>query len=83
MRRQTKAIIEYGLPGFINALLEAVEAGWEVDEDNPPAVYGFAYETHLTRSADITDEQRATRSEILAKARQAKADKAAQKPDTE
>lgn len=79
MRRQTKAIIEYGLPNFISSLLEALEQGWEIDDDNPPAVYGFAYEAHLSRSADITDEQKATRAEILARARQAKADKAAAK----
>lgn len=79
MRRQTKAIVEYGLPTFVKAILDACEDGWEVDFDNPPCTWGTTYEAHLTRSADITDEQRLSRAEILAKARAAKAAKAAEK----
>lgn len=84
MTNQTKQITEYNLYTFIVAILAAAEAGWKIDEKNPPAFYGYMYEVVMVR--DATDEQIAadkaeleklTRPEILAKARKAKAEKKA------
>lgn len=76
MKRQTKTIVEYGLPGYMKEVIKALEEGWEIDWDNPPAVYGFAYEAHLSHEGEISEEAKLSQSEILRKARQAKADKA-------
>lgn len=79
MKRQTKAILAYGLPQFIKDILQATDEGWEIDDDNPPLTWGFTYEAHMSRSAEITDEERFDRNANLAKARAAKAAKAAEK----
>lgn len=75
--KQTKAIMEYSLQTFIKEIIDSVDKGWELDERDPPDVWGTTYECRMVRSDDVTEEIRASRAEILRKAREAKAAKAA------
>jgi len=75
--KQTKVILQYNLQTFIQEILESVENGWELDQNDPPCVWGTSYECRMTRADDVPEEYKITRAEILHKARAAKAAKAA------
>jgi hypothetical protein len=89
MNEERKSIINPSLPAFMREFQEHVQQGWELDEANGPKMWGIAYETGLVRNdktvtamVERLDEQGMpkpvrTRAEILADARQAKADKRA------
>lgn len=71
-------ITEPGLQGFLTAVREKWNEGWEIDEKHPPYVHLYSYVCGMTREVLNEQEQAAklTRAEILANARAAKAAKA-------
>jgi hypothetical protein len=73
----TPSFIVYNLE-----LAEALSVGWEFDEERMP-VAGFQYECHLVREVDENETPKLTRSEIMAIARKARAEKARQKAEQE
>jgi hypothetical protein len=81
MTTLTKTLIKYGLPDYTEALAEALKAGWELDASNPPTVIGFTFTCPLKRDDGIEDPVKLSRAEILRKAREAKAAKAAGAPE--
>lgn len=62
-----------------------IHEGWEIDEDEPLQPFGFGLLVGLIRDpANAKDpEPKLSRAEILAKARQAKADKAKREANVE
>lgn len=77
----SKTIQNPNLELFIREVIEATSQEWEIDPKNPPQMYGFYYETIMLRDEEIADEVKASRAEILARARAAKAAKAAAERD--
>lgn len=71
----SKAILSSNLITFVQAILDATEAGWEIDPKNPPTTAGWGYECQMLRDLTVVDEYKPTVDERLAKARQAKAAK--------
>lgn len=61
---------------FINEIVEATAQGWKLDEQNPPNLYGYFYETHLLMPENEVPEVKPSRAEILGNARAAKKAKA-------
>ena len=75
--KQTKVILQYNLQTFIKEITDSVNNGWEIDDNDPPDVWGTAYECRMVREDEVAEEIRISRAEILHKARAAKAAKAA------
>lgn len=76
---QTITVLAPGLQKFVVDIVELVEDGWQLDEENMPTTIGFMYEAHLWRNPTEAQRQagpKLSRPEILAKAREAKAAKA-------
>lgn len=67
----TKVIQDPNLGLFIDKIVEAALDGWAIDQKNPPALYGFYYETILLKD-EALDIPTPTRSDILTNARAAK-----------
>lgn len=72
-----KTLTCMGLQDYTKALVEAIKAGWEIDSSNPPIVIGFTFTCPLKRDDGIEDPLKPSRAEILRRAREAKALKAA------
>lgn len=75
-------IFESGLLSFLEAVKQKWADGWELDPDDGPMMYNFAYKTamrrdaeHVKAEADRIAAGKPSRAEILAKARDAKAAK--------
>lgn len=88
MPKATKVIQSPNLAEFVKLVVEASRDGWEIDDMNPPSLYGYFYETVLLKDENDVEPPKPTRAEILAKARASKAQKAAesdveQKPEGE
>jgi hypothetical protein len=85
---ETKTIINANLGLFLREFQEHVQLGWEVDENNPPNIWGIAYETGLVRTDKSIAALAArdpgappvkTRAEILAHAREVRAQRQAER----
>lgn len=80
---ETKTLIDRSLTAFLRDFQEHIQLGWEIDENNPPHIWGVCYETGLVRSdksiaalATRNPKQPVkTKAEILMHARQVRADK--------
>lgn len=74
---ERRVVIESSLQSFLEACKALWADGWEMDELEPPMVYMFQYKVGMIREvlseADIV--YKASRGEVLAKARAAKAEK--------
>jgi hypothetical protein len=70
-----KTLMDPNLIVFVQLILDAVADGWTIDPQNPPNMVGYWYETIVQREDEPATK--ASRAEILAKARAAKAAKAA------
>lgn len=71
-----KVIQSHNLIEFVSLIVQATKEGWEVDEMNPPSLYGYLYETHVLIDENDVPEAKPTRTEILTTARAAKKAKA-------
>lgn len=73
--KTTKIIVTPSLYVFAFELQQAIQEGWEIDGECPPAAWGLVYECGLMREVDENAPQKMSRSDILAKARAARAAK--------
>lgn len=67
-----KTVMDANLVVFVQQVVELAKEGWEMDETNPPALYGFYYECKMLKEESEIEEPKKTRAEILADARAAK-----------
>ena len=74
--KSRKIIQDPNLTSFVLAVVAAVKEGYEIDEQNPPVLYGYLYETHLLIDENAVPVHKPSRAEILGNARKAKKDKA-------
>lgn len=75
MPKVSKTIQDPNLIVFINDIVAAVKDGWELDDQNPPGLYGFYYEVQLLKDENLIEPPKPSRAEILANARATKAAK--------
>lgn len=82
--KTSKPVLNANLGEFIKEIIVLAGQGWEIDDNNPPSLFGYMYETVMLRDENIEDPPAPlTRAEIAAKAREAKAAKKAAKEETE
>lgn len=70
-----KIIQEPNLILFVRYIVDAVKEGWELDDQQPPGLYGYYYETHLLMDENLVPAVKPSRAEILGNARKAKREK--------
>ena len=88
--KETKTIMSPNLGELGFRIQELVQGGWEIDKSEPLSMLGWQYQVVMVRTTqshaalqkrlqDAIDEKPVlTRAEILAKARESKAEKQAQ-----